>query len=99
MIKKDPSKSMITDASENVENQAPKDLPLNTPRILIIIGFMIVIFFQIYGSLQLGWYLPELSAIYLMLGVAAADKSKTRTIDVPILPLFVTSFPEITSAT
>lgn len=70
-IKNDPSQSVITDGSSNVASASSSDFPMNTQRILIIIAFLIVIFFQIYGSLQLGWYLPELSAIYLMLGVAA----------------------------
>ncbi len=57
---------------EDNENAIKKqeEFPLTIQRILILIAFGITIVFQIYGTLKLGWYIPQLTAIYLMLAVA-----------------------------
>lgn len=69
-IKKDPNKSIygkayIEQAQADTENKP--DLPFTAQRILILIAFLLTIIAQIYGTIKLGWYLPQLSAIYLML--------------------------------
>lgn len=52
------------------------DLPLTNQRVLILIALGVTIGFQIYGTLKLGWYLPQLSAIYIMLAIAVAIISR-----------------------
>lgn len=68
-IKKDPSKSIYgqkyLDELSNKEEKVKEKL--NIRRVLILIAFFIAMFFQVYGTLKLSWYFPELSAVFLIL--------------------------------
>lgn len=86
-IKKDPSKSIygedyVKQVSENVNNRP--NLPLTPQRVLILLAFAVTIVAQIYGTLKLGWYLPQLSAIYLMLLVAVGVLARMGANEVAI---------------
>lgn len=70
-IKADPSKSFV--AEEYIRQQEAKEnkesIQLNWQRAISLLGLIIVIFLQGYGSIKLKWGLAEISALYLLLTV------------------------------
>ncbi len=54
------------------EPQAMKDVPFNGARKLVLILFAIAIGLLMYGSNFWGWYIDEISALFLALGLIAA---------------------------
>lgn len=78
-IKKDPSSSLLADEYVSAVNTSKDDsekVELTTARMLILLALVCTLGFQIYGTLKLKWYLTELSAIYIMLGIVAGLLAK-----------------------
>lgn len=70
-IRRDPSLSVYGKdfAAMNADSEVNAEIPLTLSRGLILATFLITLFAQVYGTLKLGWYLSELSALFLMLTV------------------------------
>lgn len=71
-IRRDPARSVYgKDFAElsSQESHKEDEIPLTTSRTLILAVFLLTLFAQVYGTLKLGWYLSELSALFLMLAV------------------------------
>jgi len=84
-VKKDSSGKHGNHANkDDSELQNKEALPFTTSRVLILISLAVTIAFQIYGSLKLGWYLPQLSTIYIMLAIATGIFAKMNPNDVAI---------------
>lgn len=82
-IKLDPTKSIVYGKKgSEVSAHNKEDLPLTNQRKLILVALLITFGFQVYGTLKLGWYLPEISAIYLMLAIVAGLISRMNTNDI-----------------
>ena len=71
-IKRDPAKSVygkdFASLSTNTGSEESA-IPMTPSRALILAAFLLTLFVQVYGTLKLGWYLSELSALFLMLSV------------------------------
>lgn len=70
-VKEDPSKSIVKDVQFNVGEGMTKDkmeaLPFTAKHKIIMLLFLTAIVILVYGTSQLGWYLSELSALFLIM--------------------------------
>lgn len=86
-IKKNPALSIYGECyleeQKNSEDEGSQ-IPLTTSRILILIVFIGVLLSQVYGTLKLGWYLPQLASLFLMLTVAAGVFARMSPSDVAV---------------
>lgn len=72
-IKNDPNKSYVKDEYiSQTKVTHSEDSTFTFKEASTLIGLLIVIFFQGYGSIKLGWGLGEISAAYLLLAVYIA---------------------------
>ena len=71
-IAKNPSRSLVQDIDYKKGFEMPEDLRLTPARIAILAVFVIAIVIFVYGVKLHGWYLIELAAIFLTLGICAA---------------------------
>lgn len=73
-IKKDPTKSVMGDeyleSLKDVQEEAVAE-KVSLKHKLTLLALVITIGFQVFGTLKLGWYLPELTAIYTILAIVA----------------------------
>ena len=70
-IKADPTKSLLYGTKlEMAEGVATKEELINShlsrSNIVCVIGFAITIFFLVFGTIQWGWYISELSALFMI---------------------------------
>lgn len=78
-IKKNPDKSymaaeykkQLAEAKEASEDEG-NTIPFSIQRKIALVGFICMILLQAYGCLNLGWALPELSALYLIFSICVA---------------------------
>lgn len=71
-IKKDPNKSIVKDEflTQDSKAAAGERVAFNMPRILALIGLLILFILQGYGGLKLNWGMPQIAAIYLIFAFA-----------------------------
>lgn len=87
-IKKNPAKSIYGEqylSMNTNQSEGQGDLPLTTSRTLILIVFIAIIIFQVYGTLALGYSFPQLTALYLILAVVAGFFGHMRASEVAVL--------------
>jgi uncharacterized ion transporter superfamily protein YfcC len=75
-IQKDPSLSLVADVDYSTGFEAPKDVEITWQRVLILAIFVAGIVLFVYGAKQYGWYIFELDAIFLGIGLLAAVISR-----------------------
>lgn len=70
-IKKDPSKSIVAQEyiNQDLKSTKQESVPMTMPRALSLIGLLSLFILMAYGSSRLGWGLPQISALYLVLAV------------------------------
>lgn len=72
-IKLDPMKSIVVDEYlEQLEDQKTaiyEEEPFTLPRKIALLGLVAVLVGSAYGAIQLGWGLPQLSAVYAIYAV------------------------------
>lgn len=70
-VKEDPSRSIVKDVEFNIKEGMTKDrmegLPFTVKHKIIMLLFLVTIVILIYGTSQLGWYLSQLSALFLIM--------------------------------
>ena len=71
-IRKDPSASLVADVDYSTGFDPPQDVRITWQRILILVIFVAGIVGFVYGVNAWGWYIVELNAIFLGIGLAAA---------------------------
>jgi uncharacterized ion transporter superfamily protein YfcC len=70
-VKQDPSHSLVAGVDE-VSQEAPESYPVFTPRHIFILGLTgLALAGIVYGILVRNWYLMEVGAVWLGLGLAA----------------------------
>lgn len=78
-VRLDPSKSLLNGikmpASEEVKTEYP---PMNFGHIAILAGFLLALGISVWGIARWGWYLTELGAAFLILGVITALIGRIR---------------------
>lgn len=72
MVQKDPSKSLVAHIDYSDGFEAPDDISMTGRRITILLVFLAAIIGFVWGVKLYGWYLPELLAVFLGIGVVGA---------------------------
>jgi uncharacterized ion transporter superfamily protein YfcC len=71
-VQKDPSASLVSHIDYSEGFQAPRDLEMSGQRVLVLAIFVFGIVAFVYGVSEYHWYVPELNAIFLGIGLLAA---------------------------
>lgn len=78
-IKSDPTKSALYGIEiEEVKEEDMRDVPFTLPRKLILLEVLACFIVMFYGVFKLGWYLTELSAIFLLMGLLAGVTARAN---------------------
>lgn len=69
-VKKDPTKSVVYGIDySSFQIEATEDGSFTGKQKLIVFGMALAIFMIVFGSLKFGWYLNEMSAVFLIGGI------------------------------
>ena len=71
-VKADPSQSLVADVDYSTGFEPPADARMTLPRVLTLLVFVVGLGVFVYGVKAHGWYIPELNAIFLGIGLVAA---------------------------
>jgi uncharacterized ion transporter superfamily protein YfcC len=71
-VQRDPGASLVGDVDYSKGFEAAHDLPLTLPRLLILAAFAGGIGLFVWGVNAHGWYLTEMAAIFMGVGLLAA---------------------------
>ena len=72
-VRRDPSASLVVDEGPGESGQPPAAYPaMHSGHVAIIIGFFLALGVAVWGIATRGWYLNELGAAFLILGLVAA---------------------------
>jgi uncharacterized ion transporter superfamily protein YfcC len=71
-VQNDPSTSLVAHVDYSSGFELPKDTELNAQRLLIIGLFIAAIVLFVWGVAEYGWYIQELSAVFLGVGLITA---------------------------
>ncbi len=71
-VRKDPSQSLVAHIDYSDGFEPPQDLKLDGRRIAVLTIFVLGIAGFVYGVAEHGWYIPELNAVFLAIGLLAA---------------------------
>jgi uncharacterized ion transporter superfamily protein YfcC len=71
-IQADPSRSLVCDVDYTTGFEMPDDVRLTGRRIAILVVFLSGILLFLWGATSQGWYILELNAIFLGIGLLAA---------------------------
>jgi uncharacterized ion transporter superfamily protein YfcC len=71
-VRRDPSQSLVADVDYSDGFEPPHDVRMTVPRwaILALFVFGLVVF--VYGAANFGWYIAELNAVFLGIGLVSA---------------------------
>lgn len=75
-VQRNPELSYVAHVDYSEGFELPKDIVLNRQRIAILVVFMIGVVGFVYGASQKGWYIDELNAVFLGIGLLAAVISR-----------------------
>ncbi len=70
-IQKDPSASLVADVDYSTGFEMPQDVKLTGPRIAILAVFVLGMVLFVLGAKNQGWYITELNAVFLGIGLLA----------------------------
>ena len=71
-VQRDPSTSLVAHVDYSNGFEAPDDIRLTPQRIAVLAVFLIGLFGFVYGVKAFGWYIAELNAVFLGVGLVAA---------------------------
>ena len=72
-VQEDPTASLVRDVEIPESSDPPRDYPaMNAGHLLILAGFITALGVAVWGIATRGWYLNELGAAFLILGVVTA---------------------------
>ena len=71
-VRRDPSSSLVAHIDYSVGFETPADLSMSGPRIAVLAIFILGIAGFVYGVSEFHWYIAELNAIFLTIGILAA---------------------------
>jgi len=75
-VQDDPTQSLVAHIDYSVGFQAPADLHFNGRRIAVLAVFVLGLVGFVYGVAEHHWYIAELNAIFLAIGIVAAAISR-----------------------
>jgi uncharacterized ion transporter superfamily protein YfcC len=71
-VQQDPASSLVADIDYSSGFEAPADIQLTGPRIAIMLVCLAGLVGFVYGAATLHWYIAELNAVFLGIGLLAA---------------------------
>jgi uncharacterized ion transporter superfamily protein YfcC len=71
-VQKDPQESLVAHIDYSDGFDPPADVALNRSRILILLVFTAAIVFFVWGATKYQWYIDELNAVFLGIGIVSA---------------------------
>ncbi|MDJ0917965.1 MAG: TIGR00366 family protein [Woeseiaceae bacterium] len=71
-VQRDPSSSLVAHVDYSNGFEAPEDISLTPRRIGVLVVFLIGLFGFVYGVKAFGWYIAELNAVFLGIGIVSA---------------------------
>ncbi|MGI9270380.1 MAG: YfcC family protein [Woeseiaceae bacterium] len=71
-VQRDPSTSLVADVDYSKGFEAPEDIRLTGRRIIVLLVFVAALGYFVYGAATYGWYILELNALFLGIGLVAA---------------------------
>jgi uncharacterized ion transporter superfamily protein YfcC len=75
-VQSNPETSLVAHIDYSTGFDAPEDIAMNGRRITVLLLFVLSIVGFVYGAKQFGWYITELNAVFLGLGIVAALVSR-----------------------
>ncbi|MBU2677880.1 MAG: TIGR00366 family protein [Gammaproteobacteria bacterium] len=75
-VQKDPSASLVSHVDYSVGFQAPADVAMTRHRVAVLAVFVLGLIGFVYGVSEFHWYISELNAIFLGIGIVAAIISR-----------------------
>ncbi|MCH2215877.1 MAG: TIGR00366 family protein, partial [Flavobacteriales bacterium] len=82
-LEKYPEKRLVTN-DDQVSSESGEIPVLSGPRKLVLVLFVLAIILLMYGANQLGWYIDEISALFIALGLLSAVVTRmgvTKTVN------------------
>ena len=71
-VQRDPSTSLVAHVDYSEGFDPPEDVSLTGRRIAILLVFLLAVTGFVYGAAAYGWYIDELNAVFLGIGVVTA---------------------------
>ncbi|NIV17858.1 MAG: TIGR00366 family protein [Woeseiaceae bacterium] len=71
-VQKDPAASLVADIDYSDGFDPPEDIDFTSARIAILVVFVLGLAGFVYGAVNLGWYITELNAVFLGIGLVTA---------------------------
>ncbi len=71
-VRRDPESSLVAHVDYSNGFEAPDDISLNPRRVAVLICFLVAIVGFVLGVALEGWYIGELNAVFMALGIVAA---------------------------
>lgn len=71
-IRKDPSKSLVAHVDYSTGFEPPTDIKFNGARAAVLFVFLVGVVGFVFGAKYDGWYIHELNAVFLGIGILAA---------------------------
>lgn len=71
-VRRDPEASLVSHISYEKGFEVPQDIELTGARIAILLVFMAGVIGFVWGVATYGWYIPELNAVFIAIGLATA---------------------------
>ena len=71
-VQRDPSTSLVAHVDYSTGFEPPDDISMNGQRIAVLLVFILGIVGFVYGAKQFGWYIAELNAVFLGIGIITA---------------------------
>jgi uncharacterized ion transporter superfamily protein YfcC len=75
-VRRNPELSLVAHIDYSEGFELPQDIKLNSPRIAILIVFLLGVIGFVYGASTAGWYIGELNAVFIAIGLVAAIISR-----------------------
>ena len=71
-VRRDPSQSLVADVDYSDGFEPPHDVRMTLPRWAILVLFVSGLAFFVYGAAVFGWYISELNALFMAIGLVSA---------------------------
>ena len=71
-VQSDPSSSLVAHVDYSTGFEAPEDIAMNGQRMAVLGVFILGVIGFVYGAKQFGWYITELNAVFLGIGIVTA---------------------------
>lgn len=75
-VQRDPQASLVAHIDYSEGFELPRDISFDGPKIAILAVFLAGVVGFVYGVQQYGWYITELNAVFMAIGLVAAAISR-----------------------